>query len=214
MANFAGRWAPIVASGRLYGAHAYAKTSTVLSGALALLPTAMSSAIKRANRIGDLANLGFGQLWKHWKTENRVRGRLGDGERSPREPEVAVGWLKMERHWIVQPGPHTMLRKVALQPVALVCANHKQVVHVGAVRGFGRQDDLRKITERISLDPADADRLVIETTFEDPKALTRPWKQTSAFTRSREWEQVEFVCAENDRNPVGEGGKTGFVLRE
>jgi hypothetical protein len=82
-----------------------------------------------------------------------------------------------------------------------------------SIIGVSHSDQL-KITERISLDSADPDRLVIETTYEDPKALTRPWKQRSAFTRNREWEQIEFICAENDRNPVGEDGRTGFELRE
>jgi hypothetical protein len=71
-----------------------------------------------------------------------------------------------------------------------------------------------KITERIRLDPANADRLIIEFTFEDPEALTRPWKQTYVYARNRDWYQIEFVCAENDRNPVNADGKTLTLTAE
>jgi hypothetical protein len=67
-----------------------------------------------------------------------------------------------------------------------------------------------KIVERIRLDPANKDRLTIETIFTDPKALTAPWVQNAAFERHREWEQIEFICAENDRNPIDEKGETQF----
>jgi len=53
---------------------------------------------------------------------------------------------------------------------------------------------------------------MLEFTFTDPKALERPWKQTYTFVRHREWEQIEFICAENDRNPIGEDGKTQYIL--
>jgi hypothetical protein len=33
------------------------------------------------------------------------------------------------------------------------------------------------------------------------------------YKRSRDWELIEFICAENDRNPVSESGKTGFEAK-
>ena len=69
-----------------------------------------------------------------------------------------------------------------------------------------------KILERIFLDESDADLLHVEFTVEDPDALAEPWRSSATFRRSREWEQLEFVCAENDRNPVGADGATQFIL--
>jgi hypothetical protein len=47
-------------------------------------------------------------------------------------------------------------------------------------------------------------------TVEDALALEKPWRSTLTFKRSREWELIEFICAENDRNPVNEEGHTQF----
>jgi hypothetical protein len=71
-----------------------------------------------------------------------------------------------------------------------------------------------KVTERIHLDEADPDVLHVEFTFEEPNVLAAPWRQAYRFTRNREWEQIEFVCAENDRNPIGEDGKTDYLLED
>jgi hypothetical protein len=79
--------------------------------------------------------------------------------------------------------------------------------------GVGHSDQLR-IVERIRLDPRNPDKLILEFTFSDPKALEKPWTQTFTFARHREWEQIEFICAENDRNPVGDDGKTKYLLGE
>lgn len=74
--------------------------------------------------------------------------------------------------------------------------------------------DALKITERIHLSVDDADKLLVEMTFEDKKALRKPWHQTLSYTRHREWDQLEFICNENDRNPIGPDGKTEYILRD
>jgi hypothetical protein len=79
-----------------------------------------------------------------------------------------------------------------------------------AVRGATHSDQL-KITERMHLDPEDPDRLLVTTIFEDPLALSEPWVTEYAYTRRRDWEQIEFICAENDRNPIGDDGLTLFI---
>jgi hypothetical protein len=68
-----------------------------------------------------------------------------------------------------------------------------------------------RILERIRLDPKDANVLVVEMTLEDPEALVEPYKQTLSFKRDRGQELFEFVCAENDRNPVDANGNTTFT---
>jgi hypothetical protein len=70
--------------------------------------------------------------------------------------------------------------------------------------------DKVRLTERIHLDRQDKDALVIETSFEDPEALTAPWHSVARFKRQRGLDQIEFVCAENDRNPINEKGEVEF----
>lgn len=83
----------------------------------------------------------------------------------------------------------------------------KETVPLG--HGMNHSDKLR-ITERMYLAKDDRDTLVVEMILEDPLALEKPWHSTLTFKRSREWELIEFICAENDRNQVDEQGHTLF----
>jgi hypothetical protein len=77
--------------------------------------------------------------------------------------------------------------------------------------GMGmKHSDKLHLTERIHLDKADPDTLVDELTAEDPVALAKPWVHSFTYKRSRDWSLLEFICAENDRNPVDANGETGF----
>ena len=81
----------------------------------------------------------------------------------------------------------------------------------GVALGQGmRHSPGMRIIERIHLDPKDADTLIDELTVDDPQALEKPWTRSLTFKRSREWQLLEFECAENDRNPVDDSGRTGF----
>ena len=77
------------------------------------------------------------------------------------------------------------------------------------VPGVRHSEHLR-ITERIALDPADRDQLIDHIEIQDPDALERPYVVTAAYRRDRFGRQLEFECAENDRNPVNPGGDTVF----
>ena len=68
------------------------------------------------------------------------------------------------------------------------------------------------IVERIHL--TGPDTLADEMTIDDADALAQPWRFTLTYTRHREWDQIEFICEENNRNPIDESGKTHFVLRD
>jgi hypothetical protein len=83
----------------------------------------------------------------------------------------------------------------------------KPITELGA--GMKHSDKLH-ITERMHLATNDPDTLVIEMTMEDPEALEAPYRRTLSFKRQRDWNLMEFVCAENDRNPVGTDGHTQF----
>jgi hypothetical protein len=76
--------------------------------------------------------------------------------------------------------------------------------------GGMKHSDKLHVTERISLQANDPDALVVEMTIEDPEALEKPYKVIYGFKRQRDWNLMEFVCAENDRNPVSADGQTGF----
>jgi hypothetical protein len=76
-------------------------------------------------------------------------------------------------------------------------------------QGVGHSDK-ETILERIHLAKEDPDELVDEMTVTDPEALVQPWSQTLRYRRHREWDLLEYVCAENDRNPVGSDGRATF----
>ena len=75
--------------------------------------------------------------------------------------------------------------------------------------GITYSDQVR-LTERIHLDAKNKDQLVIETSFTDPKALAAPWHTLARFKRERALDQIEFICVQNDRNPINEKGEVQF----
>jgi hypothetical protein len=83
----------------------------------------------------------------------------------------------------------------------------KTITELGA--GMKHSDKLR-ITERFAQAADDPDTLIVETTMEDSEALAKPYKRVLTFNRQRDWSLMEFVCAENDRNPIDERGYTSF----
>lgn len=50
--------------------------------------------------------------------------------------------------------------------------------------------------------------LQVEITMTDPEVFTRPWTVVREYKRQPTWAIKEFVCAENDRNPIGADGVT------
>jgi hypothetical protein len=78
------------------------------------------------------------------------------------------------------------------------------------IDGGLKHSDKLHIVERIHLASNDPDTLVVEMTIEDPEALEAPAVRVHTYKREREWNLMEFVCAENDRNPVNADGHTGF----
>ena len=75
------------------------------------------------------------------------------------------------------------------------------------IAGIVNSDQLT-ITERIYLDPKDRNLLHLEFTFEDPKVLSEPWRRTHTFRRDRTWEQIEYICVQNNRHLIDAQGQT------
>jgi hypothetical protein len=48
---------------------------------------------------------------------------------------------------------------------------------------------------------------------EDPKALTKPWTVTRTFDLEPDWQISEYVCEENQRNPIKPDGSTAFIAK-
>jgi hypothetical protein len=66
--------------------------------------------------------------------------------------------------------------------------------------------------ERIWLEGDDT--LKDEITLVDAKALTRPWTVTKTYRRAPPgFKLMEYVCEENNRNPVAADGTIGVILK-
>jgi hypothetical protein len=65
------------------------------------------------------------------------------------------------------------------------------------------------VTERIRrISPTKLeDRFVVE----DPVAFTKPWLVVRTYTLKPDWEIREYVCEENNRNPINPDGSTAFI---
>ena len=55
------------------------------------------------------------------------------------------------------------------------------------------------------------DRLEATITLTDPKVYTEPWTVVRTYKRKIGEQILEYVCEENNRNPVQSDGSTGFV---
>jgi hypothetical protein len=76
--------------------------------------------------------------------------------------------------------------------------------------GGMRHSDKMHIVERFRL--AEPDRLEVQTTVDDPEALTKPFTRTAAYGRHRDWTLAEYVCQQNNRNFTTDDGKAGIDL--
>jgi hypothetical protein len=67
------------------------------------------------------------------------------------------------------------------------------------------------VVERIRLTAPD--KLEDQMTLTDPDVLAKPWHLVRTYTRHRDLDQLEFICEENNRNPIGQDGKVTTILR-
>ncbi len=74
-----------------------------------------------------------------------------------------------------------------------------------------KHSDQIHVIERMRL--IDAKTLENQLTLEDPIAFTHPWTVTRTFKRAKPGEEIrEFVCNENNRNPIKPDGSVGVIL--
>jgi hypothetical protein len=80
--------------------------------------------------------------------------------------------------------------------------------------GFGRLSHGPElhVIERIHL--TDPDTLEDRMTLTDPDILTKPWHPVYTFARHREWDQMEYICEENNRNQINDAGKVSSGVQK
>jgi len=78
--------------------------------------------------------------------------------------------------------------------------------------GFNRLNHGPKlhVVERIHLTAPDT--LEDQMTLTDPDVLEKPWHMIRTFHRRRDLDQLEFICEENNRNPIGKDGQVSTIL--
>jgi len=60
----------------------------------------------------------------------------------------------------------------------------------------------------------DPQTLENQLTLDDPVAFTKPWTVTRTFRRAKPGDEMrEFVCMENNRNPIKPDGSVGVILQ-
>jgi hypothetical protein len=79
--------------------------------------------------------------------------------------------------------------------------------------GFNRMQHGPKlhVVERIRL--VTPDKMEDAMTLTDPDVLAKPWHLTRTYTRHRDLDQLEYICEENNRNPIDKNGNVSTILR-
>jgi hypothetical protein len=76
-------------------------------------------------------------------------------------------------------------------------------------KGLMHSDKL-KVSERLWIEP-DKKTMKNQITLTDPETFATPWVVTKTYKRTTD-PLNEYVCEENNRNPVGADGVTGTIL--
>jgi hypothetical protein len=59
----------------------------------------------------------------------------------------------------------------------------------------------------------DPDTIEDRLTMTEPNVFTKPWTVVRHYKRKKDWEIKEYICAENNRNPINDNGETGVALK-
>jgi hypothetical protein len=134
-------------------------------------------------------------IFAEW--DHQVRRIFTDGRKHPPPDELEPTYNGHSiGHW---EGDTLVVDTVGLRGDMMITQN-----------GLGLSDALH-ITERIR--QTDAVTLTDTFTFEDSKALTRPWVVMKTYKRDPKVEIMEYACQENNRNPILPDGTTGVILK-
>jgi hypothetical protein len=78
------------------------------------------------------------------------------------------------------------------------------------LNGIKGHSDKMRIIERMRL--VEPDVLEIQTTREDPEVFIEPYTTTARYLRHRDWQMMEYVCAQNNRDALDEHGNPALDL--
>jgi hypothetical protein len=123
----------------------------------------------------------------------QVRHVYTDGRPMPADPDPTFNGTSIGR-W---EGDTLVIETAAFSPITRMDRNTPH-------------SDKMRVTERMRLSAPDI--MTIETTVNDPEALTAPWTTTRTLARHRDWTTREYICEENNRNYVDSQGKAGITL--
>jgi hypothetical protein len=128
------------------------------------------------------------------ETYSVVRRIHTDGRALPADPDPTYQGSSIG-HW---QGDTLIVETIGILP--------KTSVLMGVI---GHGPGLR-ITERMRL--VEPDLLEIQTTRDDPSMFIEPYTTTAHYRRHRDWEIMEYVCAQNNRDQLDEHGNPTFQL--
>jgi hypothetical protein len=89
-----------------------------------------------------------------------------------------------------------------IDTVDLVASTVLDTTHLG-------HSDQLKVTERLHL--LSPTRMQVKITLIDPKAYTNAWTVVRTYVKKPGDQIMEYICEENNRNPVSADGTTGFI---
>jgi hypothetical protein len=78
------------------------------------------------------------------------------------------------------------------------------------LNGIKGHSEKLHITERMRL--VEPDVLEIKTTRDDPAVFIEPYTTTARYQRHHDWQMMEYVCAQNNRDQLDERGNPAFNL--
>lgn len=125
---------------------------------------------------------------------SQVRRIFTDGRGHPEDPDPTFMGHSIG-HW---EGNELVVDTVAMRPDTVLTQ-------------YGMEhSDVTRVKERFRLR---GDILEDELTLIDPKMLNRPWTVVKRFKRApKGFDILEYVCEDNNRNPIDANGVTGVIL--
>jgi hypothetical protein len=129
------------------------------------------------------------------ETYSVVRRIYTDGRPLPADPDPTYQGSSIG-HW---EGKTLIVETIGILPRTSV---------LGGISGHG---DKLRITERMRLLTPQV--MEIKTTRDDPSVFLEPYATVMRYRRHRDWEIMEYVCAQNNRDQLDEHGNPTFDLQ-
>jgi hypothetical protein len=128
------------------------------------------------------------------ETYSLVRRIYTDGRKFPDDPDLTYQGTSIGK-W---EGDTLVVETIGILP------------ETSPMNGITGHSDKMRIIERMRL--VEPDLLEIQTTREDPEVFVEPYTTTARYQRHRDWEIMEYVCAQNNRDQLDEQGNAAIDL--